>query len=107
EDRAHMLGQVIQTALAMRLHRSVCIATGAFALFATATLTGTVAAQAPFADSATLSALRWRTIGPANFEGRVADVVGIPSPSNTFFVPAAGGAISKSTHAGRTLPHTL
>ena len=48
-------------------------------------------ASKPALDSATLAGFRWRTVGPANFEGRVADVVGIPSPSKTFFVAAAGG----------------
>jgi len=53
-------------------------------------------------DSATIAGFRWRTVGPANFEGRVADVVGIPSPSKTFFVAAAGGGIWKTTNAGTT-----
>jgi photosystem II stability/assembly factor-like uncharacterized protein len=53
-------------------------------------------------DSLTLAGLRWRTVGPANFEGRVADIVGIPSPSRTFFVAAAGGGIWKTTNAGTT-----
>ena len=53
-------------------------------------------------DSATLAGFRWRTVGPANFEGRVADVVGIPSPSRTFFVAAAGGGIWKTSNAGTT-----
>ncbi|HEX7020742.1 MAG TPA: hypothetical protein VF159_12055 [Gemmatimonadaceae bacterium] len=53
-------------------------------------------------DSATLAGFRWRTVGPANFGGRVADVAGIPSPSRTFFVAAAGGGIWKTTNAGTT-----
>ncbi len=53
-------------------------------------------------DSATLSAFRWRNIGPANTMGRVSDVVGIPSPSRTFFVAAAGGGIWKTTNGGVT-----
>ena len=56
----------------------------------------------PPLDSATVAGFRWRTVGPANFEGRVADVVGIPSPSKTFFVAAAGGGIWKTTNAGTT-----
>jgi len=59
-------------------------------------------ASKPALDSATLAGFRWRTVGPANFEGRVADVVGIPSPSKTFFVAAAGGGIWKTTNAGTT-----
>ncbi|MEP7348241.1 MAG: glycosyl hydrolase, partial [Gemmatimonadaceae bacterium] len=54
------------------------------------------------ADSAIIAGLRWRNIGPANFQGRVSDVVGIPSPSKTFFVAAAAGGIWKSTNNGQT-----
>ncbi|HEY4322229.1 MAG TPA: hypothetical protein VGM77_13770 [Gemmatimonadales bacterium] len=53
-------------------------------------------------DSATLSAFKWRNIGPANTMGRVSDIVGIPSPSRTFFVAAAGGGIWKTTNGGVT-----
>ena len=60
------------------------------------------AAGAQALDSLTLAGFRWRTVGPANFEGRVADIVGIPSPSKTFFVAAAGGGIWKTTNAGVT-----
>src|SRR5437762_6394352 len=63
---------------------------------------GLASAQAPVLDSAALAAFRWRTVGPANFEGRVADVVGIPSPSKTFFVAAAAGGIWKTTNGGVT-----
>ncbi|NNF38951.1 MAG: hypothetical protein HKN71_09800, partial [Gemmatimonadetes bacterium] len=47
-------------------------------------------------------AFRWRSIGPANMMGRVSDVEGIPSPSRTFFVAAAGGGIWKTTNNGVT-----
>ena len=40
-------------------------------------------------DSTLLAGFRWRNIGPANMMGRVSSVVGIPSPSKTFFVAAA------------------
>ena len=63
-------------------------------------------AQSPAAsgalDSVTLSALRWRAVGPANMGGRVTDVEGIPSPSKTFYVATAGGGIWKTTNAGTT-----
>ena len=63
-------------------------------------------AQAPAApgalDSVTLSAMRWRAVGPANMGGRVTDVEGIPSPSKTFYVATAGGGIWKTTNAGTT-----
>ncbi|HEY7878787.1 MAG TPA: hypothetical protein VIC55_11200 [Gemmatimonadaceae bacterium] len=53
-------------------------------------------------DSVTLAGFRWRTVGPANFDGRVADIAGIPFPSKTFFVAAAGGGIWKTTNNGVT-----
>ena len=56
----------------------------------------------PPLDSGTVAGLRWRTVGPANFEGRVADIAAIPSPSKTFFVAAAAGGIWKTTNAGVT-----
>src|SRR3954468_2062101 len=52
-----------------------------------------IAAEAQTLDSLTLAGFRWRTVGPANFEGRVADIAGIPGPSRTFFVATAGGGI--------------
>ncbi|MGH7583485.1 MAG: WD40/YVTN/BNR-like repeat-containing protein [Gemmatimonadales bacterium] len=53
-------------------------------------------------DSASIAGLRWRNIGPANTMGRVSDIAGIPSPSRTFFVAAAGGGIWKTTNGGVT-----
>ena len=53
-------------------------------------------------DSSTLAAFKWRLVGPANTMGRVSDVTGIPSPSKTLFVAAAGGGIWKSTNNGTT-----
>ena len=59
-------------------------------------------ASAQTLDSLTLAGFRWRTIGPANFEGRTADIAGIPSPSKTFFIAAAAGGIWKTTNNGVT-----
>jgi hypothetical protein len=53
-------------------------------------------------DSATLSAFRWRSVGPANMGGRITDIEGIPSPSKTFFVATVAGGIWKTTNAGTT-----
>jgi len=64
-----------------------------------------LAAQQP--DSAALAALRWRTIGPANHQGRVVDVQGIPWPSRTFYVSSAGGGLFKTTNAGTTFRPVL
>src|SRR3954469_15850206 len=53
-------------------------------------------------DSTLLAGFRWRNLGPANMAGRVSSVVGIPSPSRTFFVAAAAGGIWKTSNAGTT-----
>src|SRR6185436_7070355 len=49
-------------------------------------------------DSTTIAGFRWRNVGPANTMGRISDVVGLPSPSKTFFAAAAAGGIWKSTN---------
>ncbi len=54
------------------------------------------------ADSLTIAGMRWRGIGPANHQGRVTDVAGIPWPSRTFYVASAGGGVWKSSNAGTT-----
>ena len=68
-------------------------------LLATAVAPLTAQLRTPL-DSTTFASFRWRNIGPANTMGRVSDVVGIPSPSRTFFVAAAGGGIWKTTNGG-------
>ena len=78
----------------MRLHRLLAACVG------TAVLGTAVHAQA--IDQAVIDGLRWRNIGPANMQGRVADVEGIPSPSRTFFVAAAAGGVWKTTNNGVT-----
>jgi len=60
------------------------------------------AATAQTLDSASIAGLRWRNVGNANFMGRLSDVVGIPGPSKTLFVAAAGGGIWKSQNNGLT-----
>ncbi len=53
-------------------------------------------------DSATLAEFEWRSIGPANFAGRVTDIEGIGSPSKTFYVATASGGIWKTINNGTT-----
>ncbi len=60
------------------------------------------AATAQTLDSVSIAGLRWRNVGNANFMGRLSDVVGIPGPSKTLFVAAAGGGIWKSQNNGLT-----
>ena len=103
----------------MRLFRSIPLAAGAVLIAAAAlpsaglaqtasagtarpASTGAAAPGVRSLDSLTLAGFRWRTVGPANFEGRVADIAGIPSPSRTFFVATAAGGIWKTTNAGTT-----
>jgi photosystem II stability/assembly factor-like uncharacterized protein len=81
--------------------RHTLVALGAVALAAAPALQAQQATHAP-PDSATLAAFRWRNIGPANMGGRIADIQGIPYPSKTFYVAAAGGGIWKTTNAGTT-----
>ena len=74
------------------------------ALAASALAASAAVAQSarPPLDSATVAGIRWRTVGPANFEGRTSDIAAIPSPSKTFFVAAAAGGIWKTTNGGVT-----
>src|SRR5512144_3003889 len=70
-------------------------------------LTSVAVAQAPAnkpfeLDSTTVAGFRWRNVGPANTMGRVSDVVGIASPSKTFFAAAAGGGIWRWINEGVT-----
>jgi len=79
------------------------LASSALAAAAALFLTPVAAhSQSTTLDSATLSAFRWRPIGPANMSGRITDIEGIPSPSKTFYVAAASGGIWKTTNNGVT-----
>ena len=84
----------------MLRHRLFTVAAGAL-------LFGATPVPAQSLDSLTARGLRWRTVGPANFEGRVTDVVGIGSPSKTFFVAAAAGGVWKTTNFGVTFRPTF
>ena len=58
-------------------------------------------------DAATVNAMRWREIGPANMMGRIVDVEGIPSPSRTFYFTSAAGGVWKTTNNGTTFRPVL
>ena len=58
--------------------------------------------SAQMLDSSVVAAFPWRQVGPSNFMGRLSDVQGIPGPSKTLFVSAAGGGIWKSMNNGIT-----
>jgi photosystem II stability/assembly factor-like uncharacterized protein len=51
-------------------------------------------------DSLVVRGTRWRAIGPASVEGRIADIAALPSPSRTFYVAAAAGGIFKTVNNG-------
>ncbi len=53
--------------------------------------------------SADLKELAWRSVGPANMGGRVADVCFAPGDSKCFFVGFATGGLWKTTNRGTTL----
>jgi len=46
------------------------------------------------------SRLEWRSIGPANMGGRIADVEGVPGDANTVYVASASGGLWKTTNGG-------
>jgi photosystem II stability/assembly factor-like uncharacterized protein len=48
------------------------------------------------------SRLEWRSIGPANMGGRVADVEGVPGDPNIIYVATASGGLWKTTNGGVT-----
>jgi photosystem II stability/assembly factor-like uncharacterized protein len=79
------------------MHRSRLLPVLAGALIAVAPQ---VSAQT--VDSATIAGMRWRNLGPANFDGRVNAIAGIGFPSKTFYVGAAGGGVWKTTNNGTT-----
>ncbi len=49
-----------------------------------------------------LSTLEWRSIGPANMGGRIADVEGVPGDPNVVYVATASGGLWKTTNGGVT-----
>jgi hypothetical protein len=51
-------------------------------------------------DSLTMSAFRWRSIGPAKMGGRVTDIEVDPRNSKVFYVATATGGIWKTVNAG-------
>ena len=52
--------------------------------------------------STTLSALKFRSVGPALTSGRVSDIAVDPTRTSTWYVTAASGGVWKTTNAGTT-----
>lgn len=61
-------------------------------------------AQPPSTDpvSAAMANLSWRSIGPANMGGRIADVEGVPGNPNVVYVATGSGGIFKTVNGGIT-----
>ncbi len=53
-------------------------------------------------DATLLGALSWRSIGPAIFGGRVADVAGVPGDPTILYVASASSGLFRSTNGGIT-----
>ncbi|HEX6738115.1 MAG TPA: glycosyl hydrolase, partial [Vicinamibacteria bacterium] len=53
-------------------------------------------------ESEAVRKLWWRSIGPANMGGRVADIAGLPGDPSTYYVVPANGGIFKTTNGGVT-----
>ena len=51
-------------------------------------------------ESKSFERLEWRSIGPANMGGRIADVEGVPGDPNTVYVGTASGGLFKTTNGG-------
>ncbi len=62
---------------------------------------GSASAQSNVPDSAFWAGFQWRNIGPANTEGRVTDIEGVPGTA-TFYVATVAGGIWKTINNGTT-----
>lgn len=55
-----------------------------------------------FLDTVSLSALKWRGVGPAFTSGRIADFAVHPNNRSHYYVATASGGVWKTTNAGTT-----
>ena len=62
--------------------------------------TSTDGAKSPF--EAAFSRLEWRSIGPANMGGRIADIEGVAGDPSIVYVASASGGLWKTTNGGTT-----
>src|SRR5215471_14194902 len=53
-------------------------------------------------DPARLAGLRWRSVGPAMFAGRVDDVAGVPGNPNILYAAGSTAGLFKSINGGVT-----
>src|SRR5436309_9926952 len=80
----------------------VPVATGVYAQSAAASGQQTSTGQMKSAFEKVFERLDWRSIGPANMGGRVADVEGVPGDPNIVYVATASGGLWKTTNSGVT-----
>ena len=96
----------------MRSRSPLLVACVLFVAFVTATFESLAQQSTPTSQArpeqskspieSALSKLEWRSIGPANMGGRVADVEGVPGDPNVVYVASASGGIWKTTNGGTT-----
>src|SRR6266567_1561751 len=73
-----------------------------FAAVVAGVLTAPAASAAEPVNPSVVSGLRWRSIGPAMFAGRVDDVAGIPGDPNILYAAHSTAGLFKSTNGGVT-----
>jgi photosystem II stability/assembly factor-like uncharacterized protein len=61
-----------------------------------------IASAADAVDPSRLAGLRWRSVGPAMFAGRVDDVAGVPGNPDILYVAGSTAGLFKSTNGGVT-----
>jgi photosystem II stability/assembly factor-like uncharacterized protein len=87
----------------MRLHTpliATCLFAIAFAAPSVLAQDGRTTTKSPLEEA--FSRLEWRSIGPANMGGRIADVEGVPGDPNVVYVASASGGLWKTTNGGVT-----
>ena len=65
-------------------------------------LTALMPAASSAQEAKSFERLEWRSIGPCNMGGRVADVEGVPGNPNLVYVATGSGGIFKTTNGGMT-----
>lgn len=99
----------------MRLHRNLaCAVLGALFVLQVVHAPGLVLAAdnqiaaaiaEPALPPAWASAIRWRSIGPANMSGRIGALAVYEADPMTYWVGTASGGLLKTTNAGTTYEH--
>ena len=79
--------------------RALCLLAFCFLTFA-ANLSAQNGGQPKSPLETAFSRLEWRSIGPANMGGRIADVEGVPGDPNVVYVASASGGLWKTTNGG-------